>query len=149
MHFYGEIYFRCIPIENSFKIHFHCKITCIAFDKFDILKHQYKNQYKNIVCKLPNGSSMSLVNFQCSALTETVTRQSSNSNLLSFLLKCDIRPYEWGTQWDSNSLMKVWVSGLLTIKPSEAPIKTSNIKQLPHIWHYISPEAPCFGCGNN
>ena len=26
-----------------------------------------------------------------------------SSNLLSFLLRCGTRPYEWGTQWDSNS----------------------------------------------
>ena len=28
-------------------------------------------------------------------------------NLLSFLLRCGTRPYEWGTQWVSNSLVKV------------------------------------------
>ena len=32
---------------------------------------------------------------------------SSSGNLLSFLLRCGTRPYERGTQWDSNSL--VWV----------------------------------------
>ena len=30
---------------------------------------------------------------------------SSNGNLLSFLLRCGTRPYERGTQWDSNSLV--------------------------------------------
>ena len=28
------------------------------------------------------------------------------NNLLTFLLQCDSRPNEWGTQWDSNSLMR-------------------------------------------
>ena len=30
-----------------------------------------------------------------------------SSNLLSFLFRCRTRPNEWGTQWDSNSLVKV------------------------------------------
>ena len=28
-----------------------------------------------------------------------------SGNLLSFLLRCGTRPYERGTQWDSNSLV--------------------------------------------
>ena len=36
------------------------------------------------------------------------------SNLLSVLLRCDTRPYEWGIQWDSNSLVKIGQSSLLT-----------------------------------
>ena len=35
------------------------------------------------------------------------------SNWLSFLLRCFIRLYEWGTQWDSKSLVKVCLSSLL------------------------------------
>ena len=31
--------------------------------------------------------------------------QAGCGNLLSFLLRCGTRPYEWGTQWDSNSLV--------------------------------------------
>ena len=30
--------------------------------------------------------------------------EMNNGNLLSFLLRCGTRPYERGTQWDSNSL---------------------------------------------
>ena len=33
------------------------------------------------------------------------TEDLSYSNLLSFLLRCGTRPYERGTQWDSNSLV--------------------------------------------
>ena len=29
----------------------------------------------------------------------------SSFNLLSFLLRCSTRPHEWGTQWESNSLV--------------------------------------------
>ena len=36
---------------------------------------------------------------------------------LSFKLRCGTRPYELGTQWDSNSLVKVCYSNLLTITP--------------------------------
>ena len=38
-----------------------------------------------------------------------------DSNLLSFLLRCATKPYEWGTQWELNSLVKVCKSSLLTI----------------------------------
>ena len=31
----------------------------------------------------------------------------TNSNLLSFSLKCDTKLSEWGYKWDSNSLVKV------------------------------------------
>ena len=41
-------------------------------------------------------------------------------NILSFL-RCITRPYEWGTQWYSNSLVKVCKSNLLTITPPDAP----------------------------
>ena len=44
-------------------------------------------------------------------------------NLLSFLLRCGTRTYEWGTQWNSNSLVKASLSSLLTITPPEAPYK--------------------------
>ena len=37
------------------------------------------------------------------------------SNLLSFLSQWGTRPYEWSTQCDSNSLVKVCYSSLLTI----------------------------------
>ena len=33
-------------------------------------------------------------------------------NLLSFLLRFGTGPYEWGSQWDSNSLVKVCLSSL-------------------------------------
>ena len=39
----------------------------------------------------------------------------------AFLLRCSIRPYSWGTQWDSNSLVNVCLSSLLTIIPLEVP----------------------------
>ena len=32
-------------------------------------------------------------------------KEIGNGNLLSFLLRCGTRPYERGTQWDSNSLV--------------------------------------------
>ena len=32
-------------------------------------------------------------------------RQIDSSNLLSFLLRCGSRPYEWDTQWDSHLLV--------------------------------------------
>ena len=35
-------------------------------------------------------------------------------NLVSFLLRCGTRPNESGTKWDSNSLVKVYKSSLLT-----------------------------------
>ena len=44
-----------------------------------------------------------------------------SNNLLRFLLRRGTRPDEWGTQRDSNSLVKVCNFSLLTITPSEAP----------------------------
>ena len=44
----------------------------------------------------------------------------NSSNLHSFLLRCGTRPYEWGTQLELNSLMKVCLSNLLTITPPES-----------------------------
>ena len=43
-----------------------------------------------------------------------------SSNLLSFLLRCGTRLHKWGAQWDSNSLVKVCKSRLLTITPPES-----------------------------
>ena len=37
------------------------------------------------------------------------------------LLRCGTRPYEWGTQWNWNPLIKVCYSCMLTITPPEAP----------------------------
>ena len=34
-----------------------------------------------------------------------INRQRQSGNLLSFLLRCGTKPYEWSTQWDSNSLV--------------------------------------------
>ena len=39
----------------------------------------------------------------------------------SFLLRCGTRPNNWGTQRDSNSLLQVCKSSLLTITLPEAP----------------------------
>ena len=39
----------------------------------------------------------------------------TRANLLSFLIRCGIRPYEWSTQWDSNSLVKVFSCNHYTI----------------------------------
>ena len=44
-----------------------------------------------------NGNSLKLV--------DKFTYLGSSGNLLSFLLRCGTRPYERGTQWDSNSLV--------------------------------------------
>ena len=38
-------------------------------------------------------------------LVDKFTYLGSSGNLLSFLLRCGTRPYERGTQWDSNSLV--------------------------------------------
>ena len=38
---------------------------------------------------------------------------TTSSNLLSILLRCGARPNEWGTQWDSNSLLQVCLLNLL------------------------------------
>ena len=35
----------------------------------------------------------------------TVVEGNWSVNLLSFLLRCSTRPHEWGTQWESNSLV--------------------------------------------
>ena len=45
-----------------------------------------------------------------------------NCNLLSFLLRCDLRPYEW----DLNSLVKVCLSNSFTISQSEESILGDN-----------------------
>ena len=37
---------------------------------------------------------------------EASERMIGFSNLASFLIRRGTRPYEWGIQWDSNSLMK-------------------------------------------
>ena len=42
-------------------------------------------------------------------------------NLQSFLLRCGRRTYDWGTQWESNSLVKMCLFSLLTITPPESP----------------------------
>ena len=59
-----------------------------------------------------------------------------DSNLLSFLSKCDTRPYEWSTQWDSNSLMKVYLSCLLTITPLQGILDDLIIKRNMLIYIY-------------
>ena len=50
-----------------------------------------------------------------------------------FLLRCSTRPNEWGTQWDSNLLLKVSKSSLLTIKLPRRP-SWSGSKRC--TWHY-------------
>ena len=46
-------------------------------------------------------------------------RGSLCRNPSSLLLRCGTRPYEWGTQWDSNLIMKVCESSWLTITPPQ------------------------------
>ena len=60
-------------------------------------------------------------------------------NLRSFLLQCGTRPNEWGTQWDSNSLVKVCQSSLLTITPPEVPLFIS-------MYMYILLFCFCYFC---
>ena len=52
-------------------------------------------------------------------LTGGIPQESFPSNLLSVLLRFATRPYELGFQRDSNSLMKVSMSSLLTITSPE------------------------------
>ena len=46
----------------------------------------------------------------------------SYSNLRCYLLRCSTRPNEWKTQWESNSLVKVCKSRLVTITIRNAPL---------------------------
>ena len=46
----------------------------------------------------------------------------SSRNLFSFLLRSGTRTYEWDTQRDSNSLVKLCYSSWLTLTPPEVPI---------------------------
>ena len=48
-------------------------------------------------------------------------RSEYSSNLINFLLRCGARPQEWSIQCNSNSLMKIYKSYLLTITPPETP----------------------------
>ena len=42
---------------------------------------------------------------------------TNNSNLLNFLLRYGTRPYEWGSQWDSNPLASISLSSFLVFLP--------------------------------
>ena len=53
--------------------------------------------------------------------SDTTTSTTGIRNFLNFLLWCGTWPYVWGTHWDSNSLVKVCLSCVLTITPTEAP----------------------------
>ena len=58
-------------------------------------------------------------------------------NSLSFLLRCGTRPNEWGTQWDSNSLVIIIV--LVVINHSVLPlIKTCKIDTFSRITIILS-----------
>ena len=54
------------------------------------------------------------------------TKLNCYCNLRSSLLRCSTRPNEWGTQWDSNSLLQVCYSSLQTITLPEVPFYTTR-----------------------
>ena len=47
---------------------------------------------------------------------------TASNNSQSFMFICGTRPYDWSTQWDLNSIMKVYKLSLLTINPPEASV---------------------------
>ena len=55
------------------------------------------------------------------SIWEIYVKHGQYSDLQSILLGCGTRLNKWGTQWDSNSLMKVSLSSLLTINPPKVP----------------------------
>ena len=55
-------------------------------------------------------------------LANHYTTKDALNNLQSSLLLCGTRLNEWGTQWDSNSLLQVCKSSLQTITLPEVPI---------------------------
>ena len=56
------------------------------------------------------------------ASSKTAAVWPLSCNLQSFLLRCGMKPQEWDTHWDSNSLLKVCLYSLRTITPLEAPV---------------------------
>ena len=61
--------------------------------------------------------------FDMAGIEDLLRIMSKSSNLQISWVRCGTRPYEWGTQWESDSLVKkVCEFSLLAITPPEVPV---------------------------